>query len=334
MALALVLGLCAAGGSGHAAAPVSPASGFPPPGLPDRGYPCQAAVQPVFARLGQPVVYRGRVVVSRLVAFRWEPPSASGAFEWGSPRTRRIPVFVGSKIRTIEKVLPDTMQVEIPLQVFALGNVTVPGLGFQVRGSDGAWRRGQLPIVSLAVAPVVPPADTSVALRPLRGPLRAPWWERVPWRIVLCAALALAVGVIVVRRLRRRKTVQVSVAVRPAKDPAVEALEALEALRGLHLPGQGRFAEHAFHLTRILRRFLEVTQGVPRPGDSTPELLSHLESARLEPADLTRLAALLAAWDRVKFARAASSLEEARRAEEAVEELARRRLTVPGKEAA
>jgi hypothetical protein len=146
--------------------------------------------------------------------------------------------------------------------------------------------------------------------------------------------LGLAAAVLLVWRLRRRKVKAEPMQAPARKHPAAEALDALAALRGLRLPEHGRFAEHAFHLTRILRRLLEATEATPRPGDSTPELLGHLEAARLEPADLRRLGELLAAWDRVKFARAASSLEEAGRAEAAVEDLVRRRLPAPDREAA
>jgi hypothetical protein len=144
----------------------------------------------------------------------------------------------------------------------------------------------------------------------------------------------LALLVTLVWRRGRRKVPVEAVPARAPKHPAQEALDALAALRGLHLPEHGRFAEHAFHLTRILRRFFEGTESAPRPGDTTPELMRHLEAARLEPLELERLATLLAAWDRVKFARAASSPEEAERAEEAVEELVRRRLPAAGREVA
>ena len=73
----------------------------------------------------------------------------------------------------------------------------------------------------------------------------------------------------------------------------------------------GRFAEHAFHLTRIARCFLEAIAGTPRPGDTTPELIQHLESSSLDHADLVRIAGLFRIWDRLKFARAPSSVEEA-----------------------
>jgi hypothetical protein len=305
--------------------PVAPVSTLD---IPSRGYPCQASVRPGMARIGQPVLYRGRVVVRHGTVLRWQMPASGGAFEWGSPRIRRIPLYSGS---VNQGLLADTMQIEITLQAFTPGTLTIPGLGFEVREAAGQRWTGHLPVVRLGVALVVSPEDTSASLRPLRGPLGAPWWERVSWRVVGLVAVAIGVLAFVVWRLRRRRVpVAEPARARPAKDPAVAALEELEALRGLRLPEHGRFAEHAFQLTRILRRFLEATQGAPRPGDTTPELLLHLAATGLAPADLERLAGLLAAWDRVKFARAACSPGEARRAEDAVGELARRRLSAAG----
>ena len=311
-----------------AAAQGLPATSVPAGEVRLEGYPCQAAVRPGLARIGQPVLYRGRVLVPSGAAFRWQAPPGGGAIEWSAPQMRRIAGQGGSGV-------PDTLQVEIQLQAFVPGLLSVPGLGFEAREAAGSARVGHLPTVRLGVVPVLSPDDTSATLRPLRGPLGAPWWERVPWHIVGLCALGLVGLVFVLWRLRRRRAPAAAPAqARAPKDPAALALEALEALRGLRLPEHGRFAEHAFHLTRILRRFLEATQGAPRPGDTTAELLVHLGSAPLTREDLERLAALLGAWDRVKFARAASSPEEARRAEDAVEELVRRGSAAAGKEAA
>jgi hypothetical protein len=293
-------------------------------GIPSEAYPCQAALQPGLTRVGQTVQYRGRVMVRHGTALRWYRPVGGGSFEWGSPRARRIPGYSGSINRGL---LADTMQIEVTLQAFTPGMLTVPGLGFEVRERTGLRWTGRLPALRLGVVPVVSPDDTSATLHPLRGPLGAPWWERVPWSIVGLVALAVLVVAFIVWRLRRRRVpVAGPVRARPAKDPATVALEALAALRVLRLPEQGRFAVHAFELTLILRRFLEATQGAPRPGDSTPELVIHLGATGMAPAERERVAGLLAAWDRVKFARAASSPEEARRAEDAVEGLVRRRL--------
>ena len=304
-----------------------PVVSFPAGGVPSRGYPCQALARPGIARIGQAVVYRGRVVVPREFALLWQVPVGGGAFEWGVPRIRRIPAYSGSRSRSGELLLADTVQIELPLQAFTPGMLSVPGLGFEVRQPGGIRRTGRLPMLRLAVASVVSPDDTSATLRPLRGPLGAPWWERVPWRVVGLAALALVLVAFIVWRTRRRHAPVAGLArIRPPRDPATVALEALGALRESRLPEHGRFAGHAFELTRILRRFLEATQGAPRPGDSTPELVIHLGATRLTPAERENVAELLATWDRVKFARVASSLVEARWAEDAVEGLARRRL--------
>jgi hypothetical protein len=299
--------------------------------LPSRGHPCQASVRPGIVRIGQPVLYRGRVLIGRGDALLWLAPAEGGALEWSTPRVRRIPAYTGSRNRAKEVLFADTLQVEVSLQAFTPGMLTVPGLGFEVREANGSRWTGHLPVVRLGVASVVSLDDTSASLRPLRGPLGAPWWERVPWRIVGLVAPAMLLAVFVVWRLKRRRApIAGHVRLRPPKDPATVALEALEALRGLRLPDHGRYAGHAFELTRILRRFLEATQGAPRPGDSTPESVVRLGATRLAPAERERVAELLATWDRVKFARVASSPAEARRAEDAVEGLIRRPLAGAG----
>jgi hypothetical protein len=109
-----------------------------------------------------------------------------------------------------------------------------------------------------------------------------------------------------------------------APDPLAEALAALAALRAMHLPEHGRFAEHAFRLGQILRRYLEAVTAVTRPGDTSPELVAHLREAGLEADDLARLAGLLRVWDRIKFAREPFTLDEAIRAERASEAFLRR----------
>ncbi len=298
----------------------------------------RVAVSPSTTRLGEPLVYSGIVTGGGPGALRVFPPDSGGDLDWGAARIRARgpggePRRPGAGGWYPTSGPGDSFVVEMPLRVFRTGVVSVPGLRLEL-SRGGAVTEFTLPTAQVFVAPVIPAGDTAASLRPLRGPFTAPWWERVPWRLVAAGLLALAAGLLVLRRLRRRRGGPVPAHVVEAKDPALEALEALQALRGLHLPEHGRFAEHAFHLTRILRRLLEATEGTPRPGDSTPELLRHLEAARLAPADLERLASLLAAWDRVKFARAATTPEEARRAEDAVEDLARRRAPAAGREAA
>jgi hypothetical protein len=179
-------------------------------------------------------------------------------------------------------------------------------------------------MVTLDVMPVLSAADSNADYRSLHAPLAAPWWERVPWTMVVLGLLLLAVAGWVMRAVRRRAAAPAAAPEALPLDPRAEALAALTALRALSLPEHGRFVEHSFRLGQILRRYLEATTVVARPGDSSPELVTHLKGAGLGADDLTRLSALLRLWDRVKFAREPFTLDEAVRAERAVEGYLRR----------
>ncbi len=277
--------------------------------------PARVSVRPDHVRLGEPLRLRAWVLLPRAVRARWLPPDSGGAITWGAPAARRAP---GTGDR-------DTLLFESGLQIFTPGPVSVPGPRIQLDGGRGARR---LPSVTVTVEPSPGVADSSARLHALRAPLEAPWWERVPWTTVALTALLIAALIAAWRGLRRRRPAQVvaRAAAGPPRDPAELTLEELEALRRLRLPQAGRHADHALALTRIARRFLEATAGTPRPGDSTPELVSHLEAARLEADQLARVAALLRAWDQVKFARQPATLDESERGERTVEEMARRRL--------
>jgi hypothetical protein len=289
--------------------------------------PAHAALSRARVRLGERVEYRGWIVVPHQVRARWLAVEPGGAFSWGPLNARRIPELQGTRSRV---VLRDTVVVETSVQGFATGILTVPGLRFEIDEGRGSSAQ-RLPSVKLTVVGLVAAADSNAELRALRGPLGAPWWERVPWLKVAAAALLIALLIAFIRWLRRRRSAPALAPVaRSPRDPAAEALAELAALHRLNLPEQGRFADHAFQLTRIVRRFLEATAGVARPGHTTTELLLQLEGARLSPGALPRLEGLLRLWDRLKFARAASTVEEAHRAESEAEQLVRR--SIPGAE--
>jgi hypothetical protein len=278
-------------------------------------------------------------------AVEWLPPDTSAALTWGAARSglskgvlRHRPRF-GESARSdrIDQGTPDTSWVEIPLQVFALGVVPIPGVEFRYwPAGDGASSpvTGRAPTARLVVLPTLSSQDTSATLHPVRGPLAAHWWERVPWRWVAAILAALALVVWLVRGLRRRPRTRPAAPALAALAPAETALAALAELRRLDLPGQQRFAEHSFQLGQILRHYLEALWPTARPGDTTPELVSHLGEAGLSSDDVRRLAALLRVWDRVKFAREPFTADEASRAESSVEAFVRRTARPVSREAA
>jgi Domain of unknown function (DUF4381) len=274
----------------------------------------RATVEPVNVRLGEPARYRAVVLLPPGTSHaRWVPPKNDEEWTWGPLSPQRI--------RSVSSGALDTLVVETTVQSFRTGTQMVPGLRFEA-GAPGAVRTHRVPEAALSVIPMLSAADSNADLRPPRGPAAAPWWETVPWHWVLLAVVVLAAAYALFRWWRSRaRRVQPGVA--PSVDPAVAALAELAALRGLHLPAHGRFAEHAFQLTRIIRRYLEVMVHAPRPGHTSSELMAALERTRLSDDDRRMLSALLRVWDRIKFARATSTAEESRRSEEMVEQLIR-----------
>jgi hypothetical protein len=292
---------------------------------PDPTRHARATLEPGVARLGERVLYRGEVVARSGESIQFMPPEPDSVFTWGTPRVgRRASASPGQKRPPGPSRGLDTLWIEIPLQVFEIGVHTIPGVRVVQRASpsDPPALLMRLPDVRLPVIPVMTAADSNSKLREVHGPLAAPWWERVPWLWVILGLLIAAAIVWLVRKLRKRKPVAVPAPVaKPAarRDPVAEALGDLRALKARRLPEAGEFSEHAFVLGRILRRYLEATVAITRPGDTTPELIEHLKLSSLADGEVQRLSGLLRVWDRIKFARDPFTAEEAHRAEDSVE---------------
>jgi hypothetical protein len=298
-------------------------------GSPGEHVGIRVSVSPSPASVGQAIRYLAVIRADRRQRVQFEPPQSGGEFTWSEVHAGRSrPAWwKGSAYEA------DSVWMEARLQVFTTGLVAIPGPLARLEPAAGAARPGivRLPTVHVMIAPTVTAADSNQTLRGLHGPLGAPWWERVPFAAIV-AGLALVVAwVMVLQRLRSRKRKPVRRAgapvappARPRIDPAAEALRALFTLRAKKLPAQQRFGEHALELTAILRRFLEATVTTPRPGDTSGELIERLRASRQSKDDLERLEGLLGLWDRVKFARAPLTEQEAVRCEEAVEGYVRR----------
>ena len=293
-------------------------------------FPTYATVGPAPARLGQELTYRAHVIVTDGARASFVPPVTGGNFTWGPARIGRtalVHVPAG-----VDGWKADSAWMEVPLQIFTTGAISIPGPALTIVSGPGGSRPivSRSPTVHLLVLPSITAADSNATLRPVHGPLVAPWWERLPWLLVALAVfvLLMVVGLVVWLRRRRRPRVMVASAPRAPvapRDPSTEALVALARLRAERLPELELFGEHALGLTRILRRYLEATLTTPRPGDTSGELVARLRSTGLPADDVQRLEGLLGLWDRVKFARAPLSLPEAQRCEYAVEQLVRRR---------
>src|SRR5207247_9161403 len=107
------------------------------------------SLTPGHAQLGEPVVYRGLVLVPHALTVRWVPPDTGGALTWGPPAASRA-----RDNRAVRAdALRDTLRVEAAVQAFALGAVPVPGFRCVTSTPAGPGVH-QLPLVTVPVRPV------------------------------------------------------------------------------------------------------------------------------------------------------------------------------------
>jgi hypothetical protein len=244
-------------------------------------------LEPGVVRLGEPARYRGEILFTRgeLSRPQWIRPDSTGAFAWG-PMITSLSRGVGARG-------VDTLRLLTTVQAFELGSVAVPGVAF-VDAATAVPSPQRLPGATLRVVSILTPADSNAQLRPVRGPIAAPWWERVPWLFVVLGLIAVAVVIALVRRMRRKeqRPALAPVAPRVVHDPAALARARLAKLRARHLP---------------------------EDGDTTSELSERLQGTALRTTDVAEIAELLQRWDRVKFARVVPTVQEAHRHERDVE---------------
>jgi hypothetical protein len=153
--------------------------------------------------------------------------------------------------------------------------------------------------IPIDVAPVLA-AKTNAELRAARGALdpqlgRRPWW---PFAAGAAALLVAATaGLVLLRRLRERRSEQARIS---AYDEAIARLAALEAAGA---PDADRADAWFVELSMIVRRYLEGRFALRAPELTTEEFLNEARRAgELTPAHRDQLTSFLERCDRVKFA--------------------------------
>jgi hypothetical protein len=210
-------------------------------------------------------------------------------------------------------------------QVFALGELQVPGIPVRYRLADGTEGEAQSVPFELNVVSLLPKEEAEQKLADIRGPApvgigRAFW--------VALAALALLLVALVYYLVRRRRKTDAPVAPRvPELAPDVEALAAIEALAREGLPARGELRHFYIRLSTILKRYLERRLGAPVLEMTSSETLAFLRAHAHGSEHLPVVRDVAEAADRVKFAKGQGLVAEADR------HLASVRALVPALEA-
>ncbi len=244
--------------------------------------------------LGQPVVLEISLPVDNPSFFLTGLPAAGE--EWGPAILRSIKTSGPSSF-------PGDALVKAELQVFAVGDVTLPARLISVNTSSAAKTFSAAPppvkIQRMLKEGAAPPPPAGLLALP------APF----PWNWVVLGALLLAAAVILsVWLIRRRKTRPTALPAPPrVLDPDAWIRAEVERLLGSAGDATARYAA----LSKVLRDYLEIKTGLPFPDWTTYEAkraAGDMPKFSGEPA--LAVGSFLSLCDQVKFAKYVPAKEE------------------------
>jgi hypothetical protein len=210
-------------------------------------------------------------------------------------------------------------------QVFALGELSLPGIPVRYKLADGSEGEAASSPLTLKVVSLLPKDEAEQKLADIRGPASV-GIGRAFW--IAVGALVLVLGALAYYLLRRRRKEEGPAAVRvPEVAPDVEALAALEALARDALPARGELRPFYIRLSTILKRYLERRLGAPVLEMTSAETLAFLRGHAHGSELLPVVRDVAEAADRIKFAKGHGAVAEAER------HLAAVRALVPALEA-
>ncbi len=148
--------------------------------------------------------------------------------------------------------------------------------------------------------------DTTEAIKPIKGPVGAPYTLRdvLPW--LLGGVLLLAVLIGVYTYLKRRKKPEAVVVAKPVpkEPPHVIAFRDLDKLKEAKLWQEGKVKAYHSQLTEIIRTYIEHRFKIPALEQTSDEILSSFRNSGLDKeVPFESLQQMLVMADLVKFAK-------------------------------
>lgn len=247
------------------------------------------AATPATAGLDRPMFLTFTVSAPEAVTVDWPPLDdrfagfdLAGAYESQS-RTEN-----GRVSREFRVQLTPRAASEYRLKPLAIAYHETNGMG-----SGGGW------IKTRAVTFKAEPLSPAEAMRPPAPPLPVPPSPREIGMILLATALALIVGLLLYKLIRRIvRTIKLR-----QMSARQRALLELDELVARQLVEHGKFKDFYFELTAVVRRYIERSHGIRAPEQTTEEFLASAGAdPRFPKESLGKLKAFLVAADWVKFA--------------------------------
>ena len=258
-----------------------------------RGQAPRVTVEPDTTEIhvGDPLMLRLSVEHPADLQVRWPDSLALGPFE-------ALTLEVGPSAASGTGLLTPA---QLHMTAFELGELEIPS--FDIELTDGADVIATVSTDPVVIGVTSVGLDESGDIRDVKGPraIARNWLLLWPW---LLLALALAgLGYWWGRRRRRgagRADSRPPVPVRPPHEIALEALDRLEASPLLE---RGEIKPYHIEVSRIIRAYLEGRYRIWALEMITPDVISSLGHAGVDPAIRTSFERFLDACDLVKFAK-------------------------------
>jgi hypothetical protein len=210
------------------------------------------------------------------------------------------------------------------ITAWLVGDLLLPSIGVPYVGPNGITGTAQTGEKPIRVVTVVTPGENVDEIKPLKPQQTMP--EEVLPKVtriaigVAGAALVASVAALVFWLILRRRGLG---ALEERLTPVQRTLRELGELADLHLPEQGKTAEHYARLTASLRRYVVDRFGV-QPGRTSREVRAALERVGLERTQAAAIYELLREGDEVRFRHATPYPAHAQNAVRAALEIVRR----------
>ena len=243
--------------------------------------------------VGDPLALRLSVEHAADLSVRWPDSLPLGSFEAltlevGEP----TPAPDGDAVRT-----PAVLRVT----AFELGELEVPS--FDLELTDGTERSVTVSTDPVVIGVTTVGLDESGDIRDVKGPraIARNWLLLWPWALL---ALALAgLGYWWGRRRRSGPETAPAGPREPDRPPHEIALEALERLAASPLLERGEIKQYHIEVSRIVRAYIEGRYRIWALEMITPDVVSGLGRAGVDPETRTDFQRFLEACDLVKFAK-------------------------------
>jgi len=192
---------------------------------------------------------------------------------------------------------------------FDSGSFMVPAFKFVSIGKNGQIDTLLTDTPRIAVQTVA--VDTTKAFKDIKGIVAVSvGWRYYIWYIVGGLVLLIALVVIIVSLLNRKRAAKSPVTIERVETDQERALRLLDELAAKELWQQNRIKEYYTELTDIVRMYIEARFKMPAMEQTTDELLRQAKKNKELVPFVKSLSQLLNTADLAKFAKASPAPEE------------------------